>query len=170
MRFLDCSGGKTNNSQMSYFYFCDFNKVLGLNSFWLHSSNCLCLFSIHETNHTITLEAESLELHCLGYFEFPLFKCFHAHWPLESLRTEQVHFIKACTQINESDDKVNVLLRVSQHVCWSSSGWEATLENSTMTWQRAQVDVTCQYKRNAFQVAQIVVDTLHILLVQTHYN
>lgn len=151
MGSLHCSGGKTNNSQMSYFYFCDFNKVLRLNSFWLHSSNRLCLFSNHETNHTITLEAESLELYCLCYFEFPLLNRFHAHRSLESLRTEN-----SSTLLKESEDKVKVLLRVSQHVGWSSSTWEATLENSTMTWQRARVHVTCQYKRNAFQVSQIV--------------
>lgn len=116
MGFLHCSGGKTNNSQMSYFYFCDFNKVPGLNSFWLHSSNRLCLFSNHETNHTITLEAESLELHCLGYFEFPLFKHSHARQSLESLRTDQLHFIKAHTQIKEWWQSKSAVQGVT--TCW----------------------------------------------------
>lgn len=57
---------KKNNSQMSCFcYFCNFDESLGLNCFWLHSLNRSCLFSDHETNHTITVEADLLELCCL---------------------------------------------------------------------------------------------------------
>lgn len=111
---------KKDNSRGSYFYLWDFSKVPGLNSFWLHSSNCFCLFSSHETNHTITLEVELLQLHCLGYVEFPLFKRSHACRPLmESVRAANSFCL--CDRVPTQIRKTH-----SQHVAGSSSGWETT--------------------------------------------